>query len=243
MDQANLISSVICLRLGLEVASMDLNGRITVLGALVASLALGGCVSSPTYGTDKTAGSQLLDDVSNMAALGPKKRNQIAYNPRPELVRPAEGKPLQLPAPQTAAETANNANWPESPEARRKRIRDTATANQNNPNFVPEVAGDMPLAKQDTGKPAYGFFNDKVPANDGNKSDAGADFRARKLASTAGSPTTRRYLSEPPLEYRQPAATASANELGEDEAKKERERKAAARKDKGFSWRNLIPWE
>jgi hypothetical protein len=238
-----LISSVICLRLGLEVASMDLNGRITVLGALVASLALGGCVSSPTYGTDKTAGSQLLDDVSNMAAFGPKKRNQIAYNPRPELVRPAEGKPLQLPAPQTAAETANNANWPESPEARRKRIRDTATANQNNPNFVPEVAGDMPLAKQDTGKSQYGFFNDKVPANDGNKSNAGADFRARKLASTAGSPTSRRYLSEPPLEYRQPAATASANELGEDETKKERDRKAAARKNKGFSWRNLIPWE
>jgi hypothetical protein len=222
---------------------MDLNGRITVLGALVASLALGGCVSSPTYGTDKTAGSQLLDDVSNMAALGPKKRNQIAYNPRPELVRPAEGKPLQLPEPQTGVQTADNANWPESPEARRKRIRDTATANQNNPNFVPEVASDMPLAKQDTGKPEYGFFNDKVPANDGNKSSAGADFRARKLASTAGSPTTRRYLSEPPLEYRQPAQTAATNELGEDEAKKERDRKAAARKDKGFSWRNLIPWE
>ena len=73
--------------------------------------------------------------------------------------------------------------------------------------------------------------------------DQGAEFRARKLASTAGSPTTRRYLSEPPLEYRAPAATAAADDLGEDEAKKERERKAAARKDKGFSWKNLIPWE
>ena len=52
---------------------MDLNGRITVFGALVASLALGGCVSSPTYGTDKTAGSQLLDDVSNLASFGPEK--------------------------------------------------------------------------------------------------------------------------------------------------------------------------
>lgn len=222
---------------------MELNGRITVVGALMASLALGGCVSSPTYGTDKTAGSQLLDDVSNMASFGSKKRNQIAYNPRPELVRPAQGTAAQLPAPQTGIETANNANWPESPEARRKRIRDTATANQNNPNFTPEVENDMPLAKQNTGKPEYGFFNDKVPANSGNASSAGAEFRARKLASTAGSPTTRRYLSEPPLEYRQPAATAATNELGEDEAKKERERKAAARKDKGFSWKNLIPWE
>ncbi|TXR48677.1 hypothetical protein [Phyllobacterium endophyticum] len=221
---------------------MDLNGRITVFGALVASLALGGCVSSPTYGTDKTAGSQLLDDVSNLASFGPKKKNQIAYNPRPELVRPAEGKIAQLPAPQNDVVTSGSANWPESPEARRKRIRDTATANQNNPNFVPEVENDMPVAQKPAAKSEYGFFNDNTPANQGSKSTAGADFRARKLASTAGSPTTRRYLSEPPLEYRAPAATAAANELGEDEAKKERERKAAARKDKGFSLKNLIPW-
>jgi len=219
------------------------NGRITVLGGLAAALALGGCVSSPTYGTDKTAGTQLLDDVSNMAALGPKKREQIAYNPRPELVRPAPGKAQQLPAPQNAIETAGNPSWPESPEARRKRIRDTATANQNNPNFVPEVAADPVAAGSGGTDPQYGFFNDKVAANTGKSSSAGADYRARKVASTAGSSTTRRYLSEPPLEYRQPAASAASNELGEDESVKERERKAAARKDKGFSWRNLIPWQ
>ncbi|MRG56247.1 hypothetical protein GF108_11720 [Phyllobacterium sp. SYP-B3895] len=221
---------------------MNLNGRITVLGAMVSALALGGCVSSPTYGTDKSAGTQLLDDVANMAALGPKKSNQIAYNPRPELVRPATGKPMQLPAPQDAVETAGNPAWPESPEQRRKRIRDTATANQNNAEFVPEVAPDRVTSKSASNRTEYGFFNDKVPANQGNKTDVGADFRARKMASTAGSPTNRRYLSEPPLEYRQPAATAAADQLGEDEAKKERERKAAARKSKGFSWSNLIPW-
>lgn len=223
---------------------MKVNGRITVLGALVGAVSLGGCVSSPTYGTDKTAGAQLLDDVSNMAALGPKKRDQIAYNPRPELVRPASGgAPGQLPAPQDAIETASNPAWPESPEARRKRVRDTATANQNNPNFQPEVAPDPVAAKGSSTNSEYGFFNDKVPANSGKSSTQGADYRARKLASTAGSPTNRRYLSEPPLDYRQPAATAASNELGEDESVKERERKAAARKDKGFSWRNLIPWQ
>ena len=220
-----------------------MNGRITVLGALAGALVLGGCVSSPTYGTDKTAGAQLLDDVSNMAALGPKKRDQIAYNPRPDLVRPASGRaPGQLPAPQNSIETAGNPSWPESPEARRKRIRDTATANQNNPNFQPEVAPDPVSAKSGATDPQYGFFNDKVAPNTG-KSNASADYRARKIASTAGSPTNRRYLSEPPLEYRQPATTAASNELGEDESVKERERKAAARKEKGFSWRNLIPWQ
>ena len=51
---------------------MDLNGRITVLGAMLASLTLAGCMSSPTYGTNKTSGSQLLDDVSNIASFSPK---------------------------------------------------------------------------------------------------------------------------------------------------------------------------
>lgn len=56
-------------------ASMNLNGRITVIGAMLASLTLAGC-TSPTYGTDKTSGSQLLDDVSNIASFGPKKKTR-----------------------------------------------------------------------------------------------------------------------------------------------------------------------
>lgn len=223
---------------------MNLNGRITVLSALFASLVIAGCSTSPTYGTDKTSGAQLLDDVSNIASFN-KKRNTIAYNPRPELVRPASGTSAnaQLPQPQGNVVADNSANWPESPEQRRKRIRDTATANQNNPNFVPEVENDMPAAKTSTTTSEYGIFNDKSPKlTPGGTSQQSSEFRARKLASTAGSPTTRRYLSEPPLEYRAPAPTAATDDLGQDEVKKERERKAAARKDKGFSFKNLIPW-
>jgi hypothetical protein len=41
-----------------------------------------------------------------------------------------------------------------------------------------------------------------------------------------GSPTNRRYLSEPPLDYRQPAETAAKNDVGEDEWKKDKRRKA-----------------
>jgi hypothetical protein len=199
-------------------------------------------MSSPTYGTNKTAGSQLLDDVSSIGSFGPKKKDPITYNPRPDLVRPVAGKPGQLPAPQDNAVAANSANWPEAPEQRRKRLRDEATANQNNPNYVPQIENDMPVAKQSSSDSEFGFFGDKHPVPTGKAADQSAEFRARRLASTAGSPKTRRYLSEPPLEYRAPAATAATDELGEDEAKKERERKAAARKDKGFSFKNLIPW-
>ena len=40
----------------------------------------------------------------------------------------------------------------------------------------------------------------------------------------------RRTLTEPPIEYRQPAETAAADELGEDEFKKQRRLKAEAKK-------------
>lgn len=62
------------------------------------------------------------------------------------------------------------------------------------------------------------------------------------MQNNQGSPTERRYLSEPPLAYRQPAATAPANELGKDEWKKERDRKKAAKKESGhWGWTNLNP--
>ena len=50
-------------------------------------------------------------------------------------------------------------------------------------------------------------------------------------------------LTEPPIEYRQPAPTAAVDELGEDEYKKQRRLKAEARKAAGdTSWRDLVPW-
>ncbi len=52
----------------------------------------------------------------------------------------------------------------------------------------------------------------------------------------------RRTLTEPPLEYRVPAATAAADELGEDEYKKERRLKREAKKKGGSTWRDLVPW-
>jgi len=55
---------------------MKIEGRVLVLMTAVAGLALSGCVSSPTYGTDKTASAQLLDDVSNMASFGQGKKKR-----------------------------------------------------------------------------------------------------------------------------------------------------------------------
>ncbi len=66
-------------------------------------------------------------------------------------------------------------------------------------------------------------------------------YKARLAETKQGSETSRKYLSEPPLTYRQPAETAPVGDIGEDEFKKERRAKAAARKKNSWSLRQLIP--
>lgn len=213
------------------------NARMTrriSAGAIVAAsaVALSGCVGmAPTYGTGKAADTQLMEDVSSMFSLAPKKKEQIDYKPRPELVKPAKAD--ALPAPQDNITTASAGAWPESPEARLTRIRAEATANRDNLDFQPEVELDVKPARQ-TIRATRG---DDVNMDGSTKSIElqRKDFNQRLAMNRQGSPTERRYLSEPPLEYRQPAATATTDDVGEDEWKKERRRKAGHTK-KGSSW-------
>lgn len=214
--------------------------RAALMAPLVVSaIALSGCMSSPTYGTDKTANEQLLGDLSGAVSLSPKRRDPIDYKPRPDLVKPAPGQKENLPPPQESIETAS-ANWPESPEQRRARIRADATAHQNDPNYQPTVSDDTQPAAQST--KSSGFINHKPDwAPEGPAKSDTAEIQRRLVESKQGNPTVRKYLSEPPLAYRQAADTAPQNELGEDEYKKERRLKAQAegKKSGWFDWLGL----
>ena len=217
--------------------------RAALLAPLVVSgIALSGCMGSPTYGTDKTAAAQLFDDVSGAAAITPKRRDPIDYKPRPELVKPAAGQKTSLPAPQQSIETAS-ADWPESPEQRRARIRADATAHQNDPNYQPEAVEDVQTDPEAVKKAMAESGSSHPPAwTPADSSPARAAEIQRRLAEQKqGDPTQRKYLSEPPLAYRQPSADAPQNELGEDEFKKERKLKAQAEGKKGgwFDWLGL----
>lgn len=210
---------------------MTIDRRILVLATAVAGLSLSGCVSSPTYGTDKSAGAQLFDDVSNIVPLGTTtKKDPIDYKPRPELVRPSTGQTAHLPAPQEKVAGSGSSAWPESPEQRRKRLRDEATANQDNPFYRPSVKPNVPA----NSTASYDYDLTKPPTK--RVAEAKKELHLQKV----GAPDQRRYLSEPPLTYRQPATTAPIGEQGDDEAKKERARKKAASKSK--SWSDYMPW-
>ncbi|MGH6761924.1 MAG: hypothetical protein ACRECW_10115 [Phyllobacterium sp.] len=196
-------------------------------------------MSSPTYGTGTTASEQLLTDVTSIAALGPKEKPKINYSPRPELVRPAGESAPVLPPPQESVASAGSASWPESPEERRKRYRDEATENQDNPQWKPKVRNDTLFGSKKTDELA-----DAYELNNATPEQQRAEFKRRQQLAQEqkqGTPGTRRYLSEPPVAYRTPASTAAIGELGEDEKDKEKARQRASKSGGGKKW--WKPWE
>ncbi|WP_136620976.1 MULTISPECIES: hypothetical protein [Mesorhizobium] len=219
------------------------NARLALLAPLVASgLALSGCMGSPTYGTDKTAGEQLAGDISGAFSFAPKRKEQIDYKPRPTLVKPAPGQKEALPAPQDSIETAS-AEWPESPEQRRARLRADATAHQNDPTYQSEIVEDVQTDPASVKRALAESGSSHPPAWTPADSDKGraAEIRRRLADSKQGDPNTRKYLSEPPVQYRVAAGTAPQNELGEDEYKKERRLKKEAEGKKGSGWFDWMP--
>ena len=196
--------------------------RLGLLAAAAAVVGLSGCVSSLTYGTSKTAGEQLVDDLGSAISLGPEDKPDTKYNPRPGLVV-NKARTDNLPQPQTSlASREANPNWVESPEETRARLRDEAEANKNNPHYrSPLLAGD--------GKAGTMTEAQKWEA-----------FRQAKAnAESPGIAGQRRTLTEPPVQYRV-ADSANLTDLGEPELKKERERKksAAAASSNSSSWWN-----
>ncbi|MEQ1953308.1 hypothetical protein ABMA59_18030 [Mesorhizobium sp. CN2-181] len=204
-------------------------------------------MSSPTYGTDKTASEQLIGDVSNVLSLAPKERAAIDYKPRPELVKPVKGTAAVLPTPQDSIASAGNPEWPESPEQKRARLRAEADENRDDPSWRPNIDPDLarataaPVEKNPVMNTRH-LETGVEPVGTGKAGAQSAAFRKQMAENRQGSPDTRRYLSEPPLDYRQASTAAPTGELGEDELKKERRLKAEARKKSDKSWADILPW-
>jgi hypothetical protein len=197
---------------------------IGAAGILAATLTLSGCMGSPTYGTDKTAMEHLVDDLGSSVAIAPKsqdtKRN-LKYNPRPSLVVATKQQGAELPPPQASlANRENNANWVESPEETRARLREEADENKDNPRYRSPLLAGKGQAGQLTESQKWEAFR-KAKADAENVDIAG---------------TPRRSLAEPPTQYRQADAAVLAD-VGEPESQKEKRRKKeAAAAGKNSSW-------
>lgn len=197
-------------------------------------------MSSPTYGTGKDSTTQLAEDLTGAFSIAPKKRNHIDYEPRPDLVRPKSGENLALPQPQEKLASADNPQWPEGPEKKRERLKAEIDANRDNPAYDSPIVGEQ--AKYSTGRGTVPRdAGEPYWAAGGTSPDRRAEINRRLTENKQGDPTKRKYLSDPPLTYREPAATAASDDIGEDELKKERRRKREAQKKTDWSWRNLLP--
>jgi len=104
--------------------------KATILAVLAG--AVSGCFG-PTYGTGKTSGAQLMEDLTDSMSLGKKNRTKIEYAPRPTIVKPTDT--TNLPAPQQKISEASD-EWPETPEQKRARILADIEAGKRPENFV-----------------------------------------------------------------------------------------------------------
>ena len=189
---------------------------------------LAGC-SGNTYGTGVSSEKQLFDDVTGIVGMGSsQKKKRIDYSSRPTLVKPPVV--AQLPPP---AETVNaeSGYFPEDPEIKRQRL--LGELEDAEANRVPgsELSPELQAMRAESlarnkaigvttttftgAKNSDGdcFTCDFYERTNGDKRRLAEKTAERKRVGVQ----KRRYLTEPPDEYRRPAETAEAGVVGEEE--------------------------
>lgn len=205
------------------------NGFLAVAVALTAMM-LAGCNTGTTYGTGVSQEKQTVSDLYNILSLK-RETPTIDYSARPDLIVPENT--AMLPEPVDAEATTSNPDWPETPEQRIARIR--AQAGEIDPR-----SGDYSVEEQLRDKEGIGIETRRVKGEfipgktdrDGNFSlNPGLDDKARaevlrRRAELKGTGVTqRRFLTEPPLAYRTPYASApsGADAYSDDELQKRKD--------------------
>lgn len=197
----------------------------TIILMSFAAATLAGCTGGTTYGTGS---SHELDTVKSLGKIFSlrNQKHKIDYKTRPELVLPANKN--ALPQPVDSRALAADQDWPESPELRAAKLSANApvadTRNKGSADLPIEFLTDT--NKQGIGNSARIQRNARKNVNSGAdefiqaiKDDSNgvgegklARERRDQLAFSTG--VKRKFLTEPPVEYRIPSANAEAGDLG-----------------------------
>ncbi len=199
---------------------------IKAVAALAGLGVLTGCSAGGyTYGTGVSQEQQLVSDLTSMVALGTsEKKKPIDYSSRPTLVPPPKTAELPSPAERVDQESAY---FPQNPEERRQDLARSVEEAEANGTALPEeivaarrasaengkrIARRKPVTAASTNSEAWEEIS---PAEQRRQR---AEFLKRKaeVSGTRGA-APRKYLTEPPKEYRTPASTAPIGETGERE--------------------------
>jgi hypothetical protein len=196
--------------------------RSVSIGAAAAALALSlGACSQTTYGTGTTPGMQTLQDLAGIADLAGPAKPSIKYAARPGLVPPPPGTPLPPPG---SAQQDVAANWPNDPDVQAKKFKEEVAAREK---FCAEEANKLRPECRDPGfrlpqqanasrEPSPTLLNMNVTGAEAAHSTPEQNAEATKLFAEARSKVAvdengkpiRRYLTDPPSDYRVPDPSA-----------------------------------
>ncbi len=188
--------------------SRRLGYRAAGTAAAIAAIALlGGCVSSTTYGTGESPGLAVFREIGGGVfggVLGKSKKDPIGYDQRAPIVAPPEA---SLPAPAQSVAAANP-DWPDDPDRnKRAELSDEVT-----PDYYKRL-GPLASLTQNRGGPRCSpedkDCDGEISAMEANDFHAGR----KKVAAAINDAESvhldeRRYLTDPPEEFRTAADTA-----------------------------------
>ena len=180
----------------------------TTAASLVALFALSAC-GAPTYGTGRSPEFAVIEELTGTLAGGGGNKEPIEYSARSELVLPPSA---QLPSPQEQQKMADTAaNWPVDPDKNRA----------ENDGEIPEEFRKGRLAPGSTKRGGNASPVELADMTIEQRLEAQQKFREQRAAMGPGTANQRRYLTDPPTEYRQPSGNAPAPEtLATDTAPK-----------------------
>ncbi|TDI58434.1 MAG: hypothetical protein E2O93_02800, partial [Alphaproteobacteria bacterium] len=182
--------------------------RGLIVAALLAALpALGGCISSTTYGTGQAPELAVFSEMTGGLAGGNKNKEPINYQPRAPLVMPPDG---QLRQPMETA-SVEGGPWPAGPNEEDIGDRGTGPDDENarddiTPEYVRRlrpIAGLVPAARDD--RDDFDNDRDNPKLDTIKKFGQGKQFSADLAEAKGLTRTERRYLTDPPEGYRTPA--------------------------------------
>lgn len=173
--------------------------RPLAVACVLAASALAGCTGN-TYGTGTSPGMQTLQDITGVAGLSPKDKEPINYTPRPKIVAPPTVGALPPPVVDNPTQTA--ANWPNDPDLLRAKVK--ADAETRAATGSPQLQ--LPKARTvDGGYQPVDAGLTKEQIEEVRKQMAAV--KGRMAVDENGNPV-RKYLTDPPNDYRLPDPNA-----------------------------------
>lgn len=146
----------------------------------------------------------MIEEFTGNLTGSKKKKEPIEYKARAELVLPPNS---QLPPPEEKTALSQSAAWPDDPDQTRP---------ANTSGEIPEEFRRGRLARGSSVQDPNVSPIDVTEMNTAQRLEAQRKFREQRAAMTSGDPTHRKYLTDPPVEYRVPSPDAPQPDSFED---------------------------